>query len=335
MQYQIIPTGDFWQEGVICLPKQIAEKYIKLASEYQIKTLLVLMSAGGTAEPKDIARAIGCTENDAKEFLDFWADEGLLTADGKNTAAAVITKPAAADTPQPKKEKVRKVEPLPVPTLSPKDIIDMCRDDGTLTETLRSAQEVMGKTLSHMQQQTIINMVTYYGLPCDVVLMLLQYYMNEKKDGKSIGLSYLTKMAQDWSENGINTFEAASQKLHDLEFSDRLWDEVIALSGLTYRNPTQKQREMVKRWHDDFSIDMIGLACDAMKESAEKPGLAYVDGVLKNWKKKGITTPEDVAANNIQHKKAVQSQKTDDGIDSTYDIDELEKRAMFNDNYDI
>ena len=83
MQYQIIPTGDFWQEGVICLPKTIAEKYIKLASEYQIKTLLVLMSAGGTAEPKDIARAIGCTENDAKEFLDFWADEGLLTADGK------------------------------------------------------------------------------------------------------------------------------------------------------------------------------------------------------------------------------------------------------------
>ena len=78
MQYQIIPTGDFWQEGVICLPKTIAEKYIKLASEYQIKTLLVLMSAGGTAEPKDIARAIGCTENDAKEFLDFWADEGLL-----------------------------------------------------------------------------------------------------------------------------------------------------------------------------------------------------------------------------------------------------------------
>ena len=59
----------------------------------------------------------------------------------------------------------------------------------------------------------------------------------------------------------------------------------------------------------------------------------YVDGVLKNWKKKGIFTPVDVANEEKAHNDKKQSGSSD--IDDTYDIDEINRRAIMNDDFDI
>ena len=81
-------------------------------------------------------------------------------------------------------------------------------------------------------------------------------------------------------------------------------------------------------------MDMITIACDIMRENTDKPTLKYVDGVLKNWKKKGIFTPQAVADENKKYdKKTANTNKP--SIDETYDIDDINRRAMINDNYDI
>ncbi len=326
MQYQIIPIGEMWQNGSFCIPTKVATDYIKLASEYQIKALLIVLSSNGTAESKAVARVLGCTESDAEEFLDFWVEEGFLARNGE------VVAPKTAPVVEEKKEVKKKVEALPVPTLTPKDIVDLCRDNHELAELLRNAEEVVGKILSHIDKQMIVNMHTYYGLPADVVLVLLQYRKREVEHGRALGNAYVSAMAKNWSEEGIVTLELADQKLHELEASDRLWSEIVAMSGIAHRNPTQKQRDMIRAWYKDFSIEMIGLACDAMKENADKPSLKYIDGVLKNWKKKNITTPQAVEEDSARHK---QSNTTQPKIDKTYDIDTIEQKAMFNDDYDI
>lgn len=302
-----------------------------MASEYQLKALMIVLANNGNATPTDVAKLLGCTESDASDFLDFWVAEGLLSCDG-----AVAEAPQQAVSTPPAEEKKPVLQTIPVPTLSPGDVVTMCREDKMLADTLRNAEEVLGKTLSHAQMETIINMVTYYGLPGDVVLTILQYYVNEKRRGKAMGAAYIMKMAKSWSEEGITTLSAADEKLRELEFSDKLWSEIIALAGINYRNPTSKQRDMIKSWRDDFSMEMIGLACDAMNENATKPSLKYVDGVLKRWKKQGIATPTQVEEQNAKHKTARQStQNSHTDIDTTYDLDEIERRAMFDDNNDI
>ena len=71
-----------------------------------------------------------------------------------------------------------------------------------------------------------------------------------------------------------------------------------------------------------------------LKENTDKPTLRYVNTVLKNWKKNGIFTPEAVAKE--EEKKADEKkQKSKSAIDETYDIDEINRRAMLNDDYDI
>lgn len=335
MLYQIVPVGNVWQDGMVAVPKKVATDYIKLASEYQLKALLLILSNNAPCDSKYVAKVLGCTEADATDFLEFWVEEGVLSCDGVINAQPPAESTAVVELPKKEEVKAVKVkEAIPVPKLNPSDIVTMCRDNRELTELIHHAQEVFGRTISHIEQELVINMVTYYGLPCDVVLVILEYYKTEKAKGRAIGTSYIGTMAKNWSEEGIVTLEAADERLRMLEASDRLWSEIVAVSGIKHRNPTIKQREMINRWSEDFDMQMITIACDIMKENTDKPTLKYVDSVLKNWKKKGIFTPEAVDEEEKEfHSKKEQKNKS--AIDETYDIDEINRRAMLNDNYDI
>ncbi len=335
MEYQILPGSSIWQEGSFFMPAKVASAYIKLASEYQLKALLLILSTNGKSNSREIAKVLGCTENDADDFLDFWVEEGVLTKDG---SAPITQTVPAQNTIQAQRIKTdkpaeRKLQAVPVPTLSPKDIVSACRENEELASLMNEAQEVLGKTLSHTEQELIVNMVSYYGLPSEIVLTILHYYKSQKEKGRARGTMYIATMAKNWSEEGIVTLDAADEKLKDIENSNRLWAEIVGLTGIKHGNPTVKQRNMIKGWFDDFSKEMIALACDIMKENTEKISLSYADKVLKNWKKKGISTPADVQADNEKHRKAKESRSDD--IDSTYDINEIAKKAMFDDNYDI
>lgn len=335
MEYQILPTSNIWQEGSFFMPVKITASYIKLASEYQLKALLLILSTNGRSNSREIAKVLGCTESDADDFLDFWVEEGVLTKDGNTPIIQTVPATTISQTPQVTVDKPaeKKLQSVPVPTLSPKNIDDECKENEELAALMSEAQVVLGKTLSHIEQELIVNMVSYYGLPSEIVLTILHYYKSQKEKGKARGTMYIAKMAKNWSEEGITTLDAADEKLKDIENSNRLWEEIVGITGIKHGNPTVKQRNMIKSWFADFSREMIALACDIMKENTEKISLSYADKVLKNWKKKGISTPAEVQADNEKHRQAKES-KSDD-IDSTYDINEIAKKAMFDDNYDI
>ncbi len=161
----------------------------------------------------------------------------------------------------------------------------LCRENSALSDLLTEAQTVLGRTISTAEQEMLVNMHIYYELPPEVILMLLGYYRGEKEKGRSINLAYINKMANSWSEDGVRTVADADEKLLYLSGTDKLWDKVIAMTGIRHRSPTARQRQMVADWGRDFSEDMLQLACDIMKENADKPSLKYMDSVLRRWKK--------------------------------------------------
>jgi len=334
MNYQILPMGKIWENGMFSVPCLIASDYIKLASEYQLKALLLILSKNGQASGKEIAKALGCTESDIDDILEFWVDEGVLISD--NSAPKAPEKAPAAKPEKKKTAPKKEPESIPVPTLTQKDIIEALNASPELDALVQGAQEVLGKTLSHVQQELIINMVQHYGLPGEVVLTILQYGKTEKGRGRAIGNAYLAAMAKNWSEEGITTLDAAEEKLRELENSDKLWNEILATASISFRNPTVNQREMIKNWNEGFSFDMIEYACELMKENAVKPTLKYVDKILQNWQKKGIKTLDEAKADNEAHRAKNENAKSGklQGTPS-FDISEIEKKAMFDDNYDI
>lgn len=329
MDYQIAPFAAVWSNGIFNVPNDIVDRYLKISSEYQLKALLLVLRNGGKCQTSQIAKALGQTSADVDDLMEFWIEEGVLTVDGQ----APVVPAQQSITPEPEKPKKIK-EVLSAPRLSPKDIVNAIRESDDIRFLVNQAQVILGKTLSQADQEMLINMVNYYGLRVEIIMMILEFYRKENERGKSIGLSYVNTMAKNWAEEGIDSLDAAETKIKSIEQSDRLWNEVVAITGIRHRRPTEKQREMVTRWFEDFDITMITLASDRMKENISEPKLPYMDSILKKWKKNNITSPAQVEAEQEAFNKSRESKSSDKlQSDPTYNLSEYEKFA--NDNTDI
>lgn len=324
MGYQILPNGKVWADGVFCLPKSIVNS-LRLIGADNLQVLTYALGCDGEIKPSEIASALKIDEYEVIESLDFWVSEGILT-DGKELNAPSVA-PAVEQKPA--------LERLPMPTLTPKDIVALCRESNELTELLRNAEKILASQLSNSMKSNLINMVTYYGLNVPVVLTLLQYYKNERDKGKGITMSRVQKMAQEWAETGVDDIEKASQKLQEIEDVNELWGNVINLCEMEYKKPTQSQSKMLLRWRADFNNEMINFAVNTMKKYNEKESwsIKEIDNILKDWKRKGCATPDEVKA----YKKPEQKSTKNGKLKSkpSFDINEIAKQTALNDDYDI
>lgn len=336
MDYSIAPFGEIWSGGVFNVPAALADKYIKFASEYQLKALLLILSSNGKSSAAQIAKKLGLPASDVQELMEFWIAEGIVAADGKAAVQPVYAPKHEPEAPKVEKKEVKKVL-LTAPTLQPKDIVAAAQENPEIGELLNEAQVVLGRTISHSESEMIVNMVNFYGMRSEIVLMILEYCrsLKEKDKSRNIGTAYILKIAQNWMEEGIETIADAEEKLKALEKSDRVWHEISAMAGIMHKKPTVKQREMVLGWSNDFSMDMISIAIDRMKENTDSPKLSYVDKILKSWKEKGIATPAQVAEESEQFAKSKEKSGTGKKTGEisrkpTYDIEKIKKDARNN-----
>lgn len=350
MEYNLATSGALWSGGIFNIPKSIVDNYIKLASEYQLKALLIILSGNGRASAENIAEILGMTAKDAENIMQFWVNEGVVTSN----SAVQITPPAnvgygVPDAPQKtptvgcgvpdapqnysKKEKLT----ISAPVLSPKEIVAAIEENDEIAELMNEAQTALGRSISHAEQEMLVNLVNFYGMKSEIILMILGYCRAENERGKRITTAYIIKIAENWIDEGIDTISAAEEKLCAIEQSDRLWNEILSLLGMRRRNPSQKQRDMVLEWNRDFSFDMIALAIEtALKNEAAKP-LTYTDKILKNWKKEELKTPDDVnrAEERFQKSKDTgakpKNAKTGEiSRKPSYDLEQIKKDAMSN-----
>ena len=326
MSVRINNSGEFWADGVFCVPKAVAEKHMAFADENKIKALLLILSDSGTVDSAEISKKLKISADEAEEAVAFWVNEGILV-DTDEPEAVVIEKPAE----EPAK---KAYESLPMPSLTPKDIVRMCGEQPELAELLQSSEKVLGSTLSGAMKSNIINMATYYGLPVPVIVTLLEYYKSERDKGKSITTRTLQNMAREWADEGIASLDDASAKLQELQDAQELWSDILSKCEFDYRKPTSAQIKMLSRWLNDFDSEMIFFACNTMKKytDEEKRSIKIVDNILKEWKRNGFKTPEDVKA---KPKKKDKQSSNKLRRKPSFDIDEIAQKAKLNDDYDI
>ena len=354
MDYRIDPTGSIWRNGMFFVPAALVENYIKLASEYQIKALLFILSRNGVASSDEISKKLGITVADAENMMDFWIEEGVLNSgekeNGNYVPAAGIAQVSVIEerpeqepqtnTPQPsvKTQKVQKDKHawngVKAPVLSPKEIVAICSEKPQIEQLLNEAQVVYGRIISHSEQEMIVNLTEFYGMQPEVVMMLLAYCENLRAHGRAVSAGYFYKTAQNWLDDGIDTPALAESRICDLEKADTFWQTLKDAAGFTRKAPTDKQAEMITGWRRDFSDEMILYAAGIMNESIDRPDIRYMDKILKNWKSAGIKTPQDAKRENENFEKnKSKKDKTRRGEISrapSYDLDKIKKNAHKN-----
>lgn len=335
MEYKINPMA--YSGMMFSVPSSIVDEYIGLASAIQLKAILYFLRHSALGEEvscAQISKAIRYDEEDVADAMIFWLEKGLvIKADETFAPLAAKEKPQEPIlqiVTEPKEEsKPKAVAEIPVSKPSHEQVAIRLEECAQFRELFAEAQLKLGKTIGYDGQSTLIMLHDSYGLPIEVILMLIEY---AKTIGKT-GYSSLASIGRSWAEKDIDTLEAAEAYIEEQTSVDALWKEFRKMTGATNPFPTTKQRRFFSAWKGSYGFDceMIYLAYEKCIESTEKMSLAYMEKILKSWHEKGIKTPTDVQKEDekwaAEKKPQAKKEKTAKS-EASYDLDEFAKKSI-------
>ncbi len=324
MKFHINPSLSWG--AVFSVPAVVADRYIKLANPEQLRTLLwVLRHASEQPDVDAVAKELGFTNADAFEYISFWIYEGILISEEQNNIPkAPEQKFSEAKTETPPKAK-KELPSIPEVKPTQSQIIARAKESAEISELFEEAQKKFGRTLGYDGQCTLLMMHDQYGLPIEVILMLIEYCVSIHKTSNS----FIATVAKNWAEEEIDTLEKAMEKVDSLQQCRSLWNKLRHSTGLSAPNPTSAQAAFLRSWKYDlgYDIDMILLAYEEMANRCTRLSFPYINKILVSWHEKGFTTPEQVFEDKKRYADSKKKQK-DAETPASYDIDELENRLM-------
>lgn len=321
--------------GVPCV---VADNFLKLATGEQIKVLLyILRCSGRDCTDEEIAVNTGISPQQAADAVMFWQQVNVLSPESSSAAAAVndiMSAPTAlpnssSAAPQPQKADVSAEAKENLITrrkqnMTPSEISQLMKDSADISELFKTAESCLG-TLTHTQQNSLIWMYTYLGLKKEVIITLLAYCVSIEKTN----VSYIEKIACDWSENEINSLNAAQEEVSRMA-SSREYTVQIMRAFEMKRRPTAKQLEIIAQWKSiGFSIELIHYAYEKTIEQIDKLSFEYINKILLSWRDSGYTTVKQVKDAESDYRK----KKKSDGKGGSGDDFDVDKYKIFINNF--
>ena len=168
--------------AVFAVPNALVDRYIKEADGDQLKVMLWLLRHNGRPyAAEDLAAALGITPQRVDTALGFWMKSGLICSVDTPLDTALTPNHVESPTavaPQPKAAPTQPQRPTaPKRMLRPDGlyISERVESSPEIRRLVEEAQNLLGKTLSPALSGTLIQAHEDYGLPCEVILMLIAY----------------------------------------------------------------------------------------------------------------------------------------------------------------
>lgn len=318
--------------AVFAVPCAVVDKYLKIASPNQLKVLLwLLRNADHGFETREIVEALGIKEDAVEEALLFWQqDAGLLAASGMELkpAQTSVSVPSTGTVEKEPAAPPVKIKPAPVLTRPQKPdnafVAKRMAESQEIAYLMQEAQCILGRLLSNGCSATLLMLHDDFGLPVDVILMLLQYAASAGKTSTR----YIEKVGMDWAEEEIFSHQKAEDKLRRIAENAKAWHVVEQTLGIAHRSPTSKEESLAAVWVNDwqFSPVLIREAYERCVDTKGQLSLSYMNGILTRWHEQGITTLQQAQE---EKTRKVAARKQEIAAKSTYNIDEYERSGAF------
>ena len=306
--------------SVFAVPSCVVDEHLRIASANQIKVLLFLLRNNDkNFTYKELGDTLRIHEEDVRDCVAFWIDRDVLVE--QDDALVPDSKVMETKT----ETEVQSEKPNPKVTVSrpsKPDIITAAQrvaSDEGLKFALGEVESALGKPLSSGNIATLVMLYDTCGLPAEVIVMLVNYCVSVGK----ANMRAIETIGVRWADDGINSIEAAENKIKLSKEADMNWSRVSSVFGLkNVGSPTAKQLEFAERWIAEwhFSDDMLREAYEICVNTKGEMKLGYINGILSKWYKSGIFTVADVKKND--NKKPSKSKKKSN---ASYDIEELMK----------
>ncbi len=313
MNYTINPQAAFGLS--FSVPVSVTDKHLKLAGSAQLKALLwLLRHAAEQPDTEQLCQALNMTPADANDAMQYWLEAGLVIERGETPRAEpAASAPPALESAKPVQAPIAAARP------TAEQIAKRGKESAEIAFLFNEAQKKLGRTIGYDSQSTLLMIHDSYGLPVEVILMLIEYCVSIGK----AGVNYIAATAKSWSEKEIDSIEKADEKIKSLRQCEQLWKELCELTGIRTPRPTAVQSEFLHKWSSTFgyAMNMIYLAYEEMANHTDRISFAYMNRVLENWHEAGVRTPEDVER--LKQEKAAKAKPKPkaEGHAPSYDLD--------------
>lgn len=300
------------EKSFITVPFDFIQNHLPKANATFVKIyiyLLMLAEKGAEKSFGDIAKTLGILESDLVNAIDYWKGEGLIFTDGENICFSVKN----ADTFETDEQEEKEEET--------QNIAEIISSNSELSDMFMLAQEILGKTITEKDMQTVYWFYQDLKMPIEVILLLIEYCVSKGKNR----ISYIEKVAVSWNEMGLNNVEAVTNYLKSEEQKTGFLYSVRRIMGIADRNLSQIEEQYLTKWHNEFlmSEEMIALAYEYCIIQTAKLSFPYMDKIIMRWHTQGISTVPEAEADNKKFKNRARSKDTAFGGNS-YDSDSLE-----------
>lgn len=328
MNYSINPTA---YKSIFPVPTDLVDKHIRLANEHQLKVLLwILRNNPDNPDIDAMCKALRMNKEDAGDYLQYWINSNVIISDGDEIQNLPVAPRKEENTVSQKAavSETIKSEPSKPSKPSSAEIVARIEESPEIGHLFNEAQQKLGKTIGYDGQCTLLLVHDHYGLPIEVLFMLIDYCVSVGKTN----YSYIEAVGRDWGIREIDTLDKAAEQITSLRNANSLWKEFAQAAGIKTPRPTQTQVEFLRRWSDEwkFGIDMILLAYEEMADHTGKLSFGYINKVLMSWHNKGYKTPEDIsnAETEIKNNNSAYKAKKSGSASPSYDLDEFKAQSL-------
>ncbi len=349
MEYNI--NLGVWK-SVFAVPSEIVDKHLKLAGAAQLKVLLwFLRHSGENISIADISKALSMQEADVRDCMQYWVQTDVIainddvitpaklsdnvygteistadvyedkTAENINISSnVVVSADKAENTAAEKKHMLSRPEKPDM-----KYLAQRISSDESIAFMMQSLDEIFGRITNNNDKATLLMIHEYYGLPVEVILMLLQYASSINK----CSWRYIEKTAMSWADEEITTLEAAEKKIQQLTNGRNAASVVQRIIGVDKHSPTEKETMLANTWINiwKFSPEMIRAAYELCVDTKGKYLPNYTNKILESWHNSGITSTDKINKSKPVRSKSNKKGNAD-SYEATYDISEYESTSV-------
>lgn len=282
---------------------EFAEKYLRYANPQHTQVYLYLKyifsTRGEIPSIDDISAELDIAPNRIKFILGFWVSEGELIQSGDDyTFPETDTEGNAKNNERPKPKKSSRRTASSRPSYKSAEIDTAAEKNQVLSGMFYQAESILGHLLSGNEMELLYSFYDWLGLPCEVIVMLLNYAVSHGKTGKR----YLETVAIDWADKAIDTFEKAEEYIKHLEESEKAERKICAVLGIYDRALTQTEKKYITAWSDmKLDIKLVELAYDRTVTNTGKLSYSYMNKILASWQSEGLTSVDAVKRSDELH----------------------------------
>lgn len=291
--------------GGFMLPAEIADSHLKLAGALQLRVILYCYRNMKTPiDIKAVSAFLNASEEDVMDALMFWAELGVLVCDR-------ATQPAAEE----KTLAVKKVAPPKAPKPDRTEVARRGLESPEIAFLLNESQKKFGRMLKQSESSVLVWLYDDLGLDAALILMVIEYALQAGR----CNISYIEKVAKDWSENGVETISDAEARIVELNNARSAWNVMRLAFGLDMRAPSEAEAKLAKQCVLEWKMEraLLKKAYDSCVDSIGRYKASYIKTILTSWHKKGVKKIADLE--NLSDDKKESTKASRSGKSYTYD----------------